>query len=466
MDRLIYLRNITSSSLLLISVLVISCIDKDKPSVTSFIEQAGVDFEQQKGSFGDTLYVLQTPIWESNPGFPLVDKPFSKPKDVYVGREPFIYVADTGNDRIFMLDTFGNIIEGGVIEGIPHPVDMVQDPRLRLYIVNETSMIFVIDLFKYNHDLAIAKIDTIFGAEQKDHDCELSPTDCWDFVGVSVYKNSKGEDELYLASTGPREKNRMIHQVSLDTSRAEPYKGPLPLVAGGLGFFGVTGPTGITDVPGRLIDFIYTQKGANSFKVQWITSGGETSPFDAFLDPRLGFDIFRTEFVEPEDVAVDEFLNVYVIDAAADSMYKYSSNGALLQTLGPINDAQKELTLTSTILENIYIDSLDGSPLLQNSIEIFKSSNSDTTLLLSDNGRGFFEGWAGTGTINYETGLMNITFNDSMRSVTSAGVNMNIFYSIKGLNNPHGISVFDKIVYIADTGNDRVLRYKLSTDIE
>ena len=275
-----------------------------------------------------------------------------------------------------------------------------------------------------------------------------------------------GEDELYLASTGPRERNRMIHQLSLDTSRVEPYKGPLPLVPGGLGFFGVTEPTGITGVRGRLLDFVFTQKGANTFKVQWITSGGETSAFGAFLDPRLGFDIFQTDFIEPEDVAVDEFLNVYVIDAAADSMYKYSSNGALLQTLGPVNDAQKEITLSSEILENTYIDSLEGSPLLKNSIDIFKSSNSDTTLLVSDNGRGFFEGWAGTGTINYETGLMNITFNDSLRSVTSAGVKLNIFYSIKGLNDPRGISVFNKIVYIADTGNDRVLRYKLSTDIE
>ena len=165
-------------------------------------------------------------------------------------------------------------------------------------------------------------------------------------------------------------------------------------------------------------------------------------------------------------MAVDEFLNLYVIDAAADSMYKFSSNGALLQTLGPVNDAQKELTLTSTLLENTFIDSLEGPPILKGSIDIFKSSESDTTLLLTDNGRGFFEGWAGTGTINYETGLMNITFNDSMRSVTSAGVKMSIFYSTKGLNNPQGISVFNKIVYIADTGNDRVLRYKLSTDIE
>ncbi|MFA5404435.1 MAG: hypothetical protein WC358_05835 [Ignavibacteria bacterium] len=31
-------------------------------------------------------------------------------------------------------------------------------------------------------------------------------------------------------------------------------------------------------------------------------------------------------------------------------------------------------------------------------------------------------------------------------------------------NNPKGISYFNKVVYIADTGNDRILRYKLSTD--
>ncbi len=464
MIQRIHLSNIMLICLILISLLVISCVDKNEPTISSFIDDSGVDFDANRGRFGDTLFVLQSPIWEPNPGAPLFDKPFSKPGDVYVGREPFIYIADTGNDRIFMLDTFGNIL--GIIEGIPHPVDMVQDPRLILYIVNETSKIYKVDLFKINHDLANAKIDTIFGAEQKNHDCELRPSDCWEFVGISVYKNDDGDNELYLASTGPRERNRMIHQLSLDTSRVEPYKGPLPLVPGGLGFFGVTEPTGITDVRGRLIDFVFTQRGANTFKVQWITTGGETSAFGAFLDPRLGFDIFQSDFVEPEDVAVDEFLNLYVIDAAADSMYKFSSNGALLQTLGPVNDAQKELTLTSTLLENTFIDSLEGPPILKGSIDIFKSSESDTTLLLSDNGRGFFEGWAGTGTINYETGLMNITFNDSMRSVTSAGVKMSIFYSTKGLNNPRGISVFNKIVYIADTGNDRVLRYKLSTDIE
>ncbi|MCH8171641.1 MAG: hypothetical protein IIB07_11030, partial [Bacteroidetes bacterium] len=109
---------------------------------------------------------------------------------------------------------------------------------------------------------------------------------------------------------------------------------------------------------------------------------------------------------------VDENLNIYVVDAAADSMFKYSSNGALLQTLGPVNPEVKELTLTSDILENIYSDSLSGIPVLQNSIEIWSISENDTIFLLNDNGMGRFVGWAGIGNVDYETGAFSLTFND------------------------------------------------------
>lgn len=33
------------------------------------------------------------------------------------------------------------------------------------------------------------------------------------------------------------------------------------------------------------------------------------------------------------------------------------------------------------------------------------------------------------------------------------------------LNSPHGVAHFDKVLYIADTGNNRIVRFKLSTDI-
>ena len=441
-----------------------SCVEKNENSITSFINEAGVNLEPNEGEVGDTLFILQTPVWGPNPGRPAFHYPFSQPADVYVGREPLVYIADTGKNRIYMLDTFGNI--QGILKGIQNPVDMVQDPRLRLYIVNETSTIYFVDLFKYRHDFGKAKIDSIYGESQIDNDCKIRPTNCWEFVGISMYVNDRGEDELYLASTGPRQKNKMIHQFSPDTSRTDPYKGPLPLVSGGLGFFGVTDPTGITGVQGRRIDFVYTQKGLNSFKVQWITEGGETSAFSAFLDPSFGFAIFQTNFREHEEVAVDENLNVYVVDAAADSMYKYSNFGDLLQTLGPVNPESKRLDMSAVLSDSSYIDSLSGIPVLQNSVKILSVLSTDTTLLLTDNGRGSFEGWAGSGTLDYDTGLFEIAFNDSMRSVTSDGSTLVINYLVKGLNNPSGISVFNKIVYIADTGNNRIVRYKLSTDID
>ena len=451
---------------LLIVILSFACVDKNQQSLTSFIEESGVDLSGNTGVIGDTLFLLQTPIWGPNPSRPLFDYQFNQPGDVYIGREPLVYIADTGNDKIWMLDTFGNKI--GILEGIPNPVDMVQDPKLRLYIVNETSFIFYVDLFKENHIFdENTKIDTIYGPEQKNHNCELKPNDCWEFVGITVYKNGRGEDELYIASRGPAQKNNMIHQFSLDPSRAEPYKGPLPLVSGGFGFFGVTEPTGITNVQGTDIDFVYTQRGPNTFKVQWISGGtGPTSTYRAFLDPRLGFDLFQVRFREPEDASIDGNGNLYVVDAAADSMFKFSSSGKLLQTLGPINPELKDTLLTSDDLNSIYSDSLMGVPILQKSVKFFNATGSDTILLLEDNGRGTFEGWAGKGNMNYETGLFAVTFNDSLRSIHSTDLNLYIIYDVKGLNNPRGVSVFNKIVYIADTGNNRILRFKLSTDID
>ena len=41
---------------------------------------------------GDTVYVQLNPPWTG----------YNQPQDIIVGREPFIYVADTDNDRVVM----------------------------------------------------------------------------------------------------------------------------------------------------------------------------------------------------------------------------------------------------------------------------------------------------------------------------------------------------------------------------
>ena len=54
-----------------------------------------IDINDDDGNIGgDTLFVQLNPVWEG----------YNKPQDIMVGREPFIYVADTENDRIVMLN--------------------------------------------------------------------------------------------------------------------------------------------------------------------------------------------------------------------------------------------------------------------------------------------------------------------------------------------------------------------------
>ena len=71
---------------------------------------------------GDTVYVLQNPVWTG----------FNHPQGIIVGNEPFIYVADTDNDRIVMLDLIGRVI--GYSQKINHPVALTEDKRLQLIV--------------------------------------------------------------------------------------------------------------------------------------------------------------------------------------------------------------------------------------------------------------------------------------------------------------------------------------------
>ncbi len=55
---------------------------------------------------GDTVYVQLSPAWEG----------FNNPQDIYIGKEPFIYVADTDNDRIVMMNLAGQILSTRTIK--------------------------------------------------------------------------------------------------------------------------------------------------------------------------------------------------------------------------------------------------------------------------------------------------------------------------------------------------------------
>jgi len=300
----------------------------------------------------DTLYVQQSPIWGAAQGYS-----FRGPRDVHVGAEPLIYVADTENDRIVMLDPVGSVL--GFSGRIPSPVAMAQDNQLDLLVVNNSNRVYRINLVEANHLIANARIDTILTLEQRDH-----PN--WRFTGIATYRGRS----YYVTRTGMETADNAIVQFDQN----DKFVGPLPLVPGGTGFFSVTEPSGIIAVSRSTVDFIFTQIGSSFHRAQWITT--DAYGFTAKIEQGKAF-YTPGKFKAPEDIALDDVSNIYVIDAGSDSLYKFNPAGGE-----------------------------------------FRSQ--------SFGGRGAGE---------------------------------------RQFNQPNGAAWFNKVLYIADTGNNRIVRFKLNTDL-
>ena len=105
---------------------------------------------------GDTVYVQLNPVWEG----------FNRPQDIMVGREPFIYVADTDNDRVVMLNLNGDVLGS---RSINRPVAIAQDYRLNLIVCAQFDTIvggqsqtfaavYKIDLVSASHQINLAPV--------------------------------------------------------------------------------------------------------------------------------------------------------------------------------------------------------------------------------------------------------------------------------------------------------------------
>lgn len=325
-------------------------------------------------NIGDTLYVQQFPNWEG----------FQQPRDVTVGNEPFVYVADTDNDRIVMLDIAGNVI--GFSKPIRRPVSLAQDKRLQLLVCAEfdTTLpgrtapttfgaVYRFDLPSANHFINVVNPKRVF-FESGDSTRR--------YTGVSFLFNN----QYYISRTGPKNE---IQRVDRDNAVILFSKDDQPLTPmtatfspDGTGLLSIHTLTGVATLPGsRSVEFVFAQTGQNSlFKVQWIrlVAEGQTTNYVSKFYPSVDgdIDLLRiNRFANPEGLTLDPSGNLYVVDAATDSLYRFSSRGIERYSFGGTGSGEKQF------------------------------------------------------------------------------------------RQPSGVAVFDRTVYVADRGNNRVVRFKLSTDL-
>ncbi len=354
-------------SLIIVSVILIGC--GEKLDLTEFTNIGS------RGNFStDTSYVLINPPWTG----------FNNPSDIMIGREPFIYIADTDNDRVVVLNLAGQQI--GQIP-VKKPVALAQDYQLNLFIcaefdtlINGTQKTFgafyKVDLFSIQHNFSQAKLIRLLPKTSQDFAKEQRR-----YTGVAVFFDNsylvtrRGPDNTSIIDPD----NAILEFRQIKDSNGN-YRdsliGPLPnFEATGSGLMSINDLSGITTFNRKNYEIVTTQTGNTNFKVQWlrfiITNeyAGYVSKFDPD-DPKV--DVLKIgKFGKPEDVTVDNSNNVYVIDSEKDSLFKFNQNGTELHSFG-------------------------GS-------QIFK--------------------------------------------------------------NPKGVAFFDRTLYICDSGNNRILRFILSTDI-
>ncbi|MCL4703784.1 hypothetical protein KJ068_01410 [bacterium] len=346
--------NLAAGLLILVAFLLLACGGEKFPLPQQPEEGGGSTI------VSDTTYIQLRPVWDAAAGYSL-----NQPQDILIGREPLIYIADTGNDRILMLDLAGNILDQS--QTIDNPVALTQDSKLNLLIVTDSNKIYRINLTAVQHQIAAAPVELVF--EEVDNPDRRYTA----IAALLTSTQGRGTISYFVTATGGDKNDNQVlifpegFQVRVPDA--------INLEANGLGILSASSPSGITALRDFSGDFIFCMIGQNSFKVQWLTPG--EFGYAARLNPAAGnFDLFAIDkFAQPEDVTLDTEGNIYVIDAELNYLFKFSAAGEEQQSFGEAGAGEKQF------------------------------------------------------------------------------------------QNPRGVAFFDQTLYVADTGNNRIVRFKLSTDI-
>ncbi len=287
------------------------------------------------GKVGDTVYIQQTVVW----------KGFNKPQDMIIGKETFLYVADTENDRIVLMDVAGHFLGE---KSIKHPIAIAQDFRLNLLVCGQfdttingktitAGALYKIDVYGAKHDLNSAKVTRLLPRS----DFDLLRPDR-EYSGVCVF----ADNSFLVARRGPANSdlidpdNTILIYKNLkrtDGTRYDTLTGKVPLLQPeGTGIPSANRISSLTSFRNSKRDIIITLAGENSFKAQWLryVISDDFTGYRNNLDPSSNDMMQIGKFEQPEDVCLDRSNNIFVVDAAKDSVFKFNSFGDEMESFG------------------------------------------------------------------------------------------------------------------------------------
>jgi len=432
-------------------VYVLTYCGYEKISLPKISDTVNVVFEP-----GKMKYIPVNPPWEGEP------YNFDNPVDIFISVDDYIFVCDSGNARVVVLKKTGEIVEADNFGNdfttlcrelkawgkgeLIYPTGINVDSKLNIFITNSSNEVYVWNQFINNvgvDSIASAVIYWNPSTGEERIVTDFSETEELENNGFSIkrgifeldsiaidsirslhvfyrdvnYENSSfyavasapfGENKIYLTDKG----NNRVAVIKLVRSAYLKLKNGVTLWQhkGVFEYDAAVSGTGagtVNDPRGIFVDnnnnIYYTQLGEN-FGVHKIRLLS-TGKWISVFSVGVNEIMNLDMFDEPFDVAVSNSGNILVTNTGKNEVLEFDSQGNFLRKAG-IREVQVDTTVIDTIV----------------------TGSGDTEFVQRDT-------------------LITRYYNDV-------------------LNRPKALFYDDEILYIVDSGNNRILRYKLSSDID
>ncbi len=278
---------------------------------------------------GDTAYVEKN-TWSGI---------FNKPRTIMYGLDQLVYVTDTENNRVVMLNLAGQILS--VSKPIRKPISIAQDLKLDLLVGAETiepttgdtiGVLLRIKLVAASHNLNNAQIDTVWKEPARPKRR---------FVGIGIILNN----EYLVVRDGPDNSSIVDPDARVLRFRYRPnavtkkdsFITPLGELQSGAGssITNINHPTGIATFPNSG-DFIISQRSDGvQYSAIWMAFT-KNLDFEGWLpkfDP-TNVDQRSIEFISPNrfknaaGVGIDRIRrDIFIVDTELDSVAKFNNRG-------------------------------------------------------------------------------------------------------------------------------------------
>ncbi len=377
---------------------------------------------------GDTTYIHLAPDWTVNNGLPL-----SQPGDIVIGPDGYAFVADPGNRRICVFDRAGNAVTGGGIEilsGLDSLKALGQDEKLNLFIATGGSAILY-----WNQYLNQAGVQAVM-------DYFL----VYDTLAADTLEMTFGEyDSLNAISPGRYEPFDAVF--SSDPARIDSALGPAIFYQEPTGHAHYRGVAGGPDQTVYVGDEYFDQVTRLTLKyanVVLLADGSTGFTYYGQYDrPVATYGTGMGTTINPAGIYIQvQGGQHYIYFTQTDGNFlvqkiREQAAGDFFSSFGPEDDIMQlgrfarplDVWVAEQYLGNNWIFVADTD---SNRVQVFSPA-------------GDFLMFAGGRQAEADSGWVEI-FDE--------------------LSAPEGVAHFEGVLYIADTGNNRVCRYALSTDVE